>query len=30
MSVNKSLTFFDAEVRKEDQVNSISIANFGK
>ena len=30
MSVNKSLTFIDAGVRKEDQVNSSNIKTFGK
>ena len=30
MSVNNSLTFIDTEVRKEDQVNSNNIDNFGK
>ena len=28
MSVNKSLTFIETEVRKEDQVNSSNIDNF--
>ena len=30
MSVNKSLTFIDTDIRKEDQVNSSNIDNFGK
>ena len=30
MSVDKSLTFIDTEVRKEDQMNSSNIDNFGK
>ena len=30
MSINKSLTFIDTEVRKEDQVNSGNIDNLGK
>ena len=30
MSVSKSLTSMDTEVRKEDQVNSSNIDNFGK
>ena len=30
MSVNKSLIFIDTEVRKEEQVNSSNIDNFGK